>query len=185
MPANNINESLSNFIQKEGALYTESLLNFFTANGLDNFIGQDFDHIAIKARDTSQYELLVQMYQQMAEKIVYVEMNNRRIATVILVKPILFAPFGTTGYIELMEPRPEKAGKDFVGFEHAEIYVEDLTYIRTLIEGRGIEHEEYTNDFHSAIVCKINGAGQEIKFTDTPHTKIIEEEEVAGRLQVI
>src|SRR5690349_1913904 len=78
------------------------------------------DHLAIKCADPADYERTVQEWLSYADSLSYARLNNRRLASANLSEPILVGVNGQVTWVEIMEPRPEKVGKDPVGIDHME-----------------------------------------------------------------
>lgn len=184
MPEFATSADLLDYLVCEGRLYRESLQAFLISNKLEVYGTDPLDHIAIKAKDTVQYESLIELLLPVSLQGSFVSMDNRRIATVDLEKPLRI---GTSDVqcIEIMEPRPEKVGRDYVGFEHAEIYSSHIAKIEEYAKEKGISYEAYTNDSHHAIVFQINDKNQEIKFTDATHIDVLRIEKEHGKLQLL
>jgi predicted metalloenzyme YecM len=140
------------------------------------------DHVGIKAYDMADYEACLSVVKAVARDLYEIEMNNRRIAIAVLAEILDVAGKGIR-YIELMEPRPEKVGRDTVGLDHTEIYVPDFETTLRIVDSSGEMHEYYDNGHHKALVFKIGRNGEEIKISDTPIEKVIEDELLSGELK--
>jgi predicted metalloenzyme YecM len=172
-------------LQSEANTYTIDLENFLTANELIDLFAPPVDHLAVKLANTEEYESFIEYISIHASAINYIELNNRRIAYAHLIGEIQFGSLGATSYLEIMEPRPEKVGKDKVGFEHIEIINPNLDSIYQRVKAKNLQTEFYDNGFHKAVVLKIDDQGREIKFTDKPIKDVLMLEESQGRLKKI
>ncbi len=144
--------------------------------------GSIIDHVGIKAYDKADYESCLSAAMAASSDLYEIEMNNRRIAIIVLTQPLDIMGQGIR-YIELMEPRPEKVGNDTVGLDHTEVYVPDFESAVGLVDSSGEAHEYYDNGHHKALVFKIGKNGEEIKISDTPIQRGIEDELSSGELK--
>ena len=170
------------WIQEQVLLYVEGLLDYLRLNKLTPLAALGVDHGAIKVTDGDEYDRILPALQAMSASGQYVVMNERRLATLQLREPIKYGTFGESYYLEVMQPRPAKVGSDLVGFEHAEILVDNLDRCEREVQASGAVYERVDNGQHKAIVVRLNPSGQEIKFTDTPIALVLEREKEAGLL---
>jgi predicted metalloenzyme YecM len=160
-------------LQTSADEYTAALKRFLDTQGLTEYFIPPVDHLAVKATDAQDYMHYMELILPFSEEISYVPLNNRRLATAKLTNPISFGELGETVYLEIMEPRPEKVGKDFTGFEHIELLCKDFNAVESVLKAKNIPYEMCENPEHRALVLKINDLGQEIKFTDKSLGQIV------------
>lgn len=173
----------------EGLLKTEiqkyliTLFSFFRQNQLLDLLKGPVDHLAIKSANSQQFEIFLDSLKSFSESLSYVNLNNRRLATAILKNRYKFGDLGSSKILELMEPRPEKANRDFVGFEHIELRVSDskLKSIVTQLKKSNLLLEFQHNPAHDAAVVRINNSGQEVKFSNKNLQEIIHHELTSGK----
>ena len=156
---------------------------------LEFVLGFPVDHLALKAEDGRDYEELLRIFSRISTRVYETLINSRRISVAQL-KSFVGLRFGDTSLgstrlLEIMEPRPEKAGQDLVGFEHIELVVPQLEGVRQELMLRGSHFQEGGNDYHQTVVLKINDNGQEVKFTNRPLIAIIEEQIKRGETAVL
>ncbi len=91
----------------------------------------ELDHIAYRSTSASSYEILLNsLTQSFGDLIKEVYIRNRRIAIIILEKPITYKQYSIQ-YLELMEPTVGDTYKE--GLEHAEFVVKsDLNNFKIL-----------------------------------------------------
>lgn len=153
---------------------------FLNEHTLTSFATGPIDHVAVKLANTAEYEQFVATIKPESTQLSYTPLNGRRIATAVLRVAVQVGPLGATSLLEIMEPRPEKAGRDYVGLEHIEIVASDLALIRNALIERGLPYEDGENDFHKTVVVKVSPAGQEIKWSNRPLGVLIQHEFEAG-----
>lgn len=124
------------------------------------------DHIAVKCVDAADFDQTLKTFKDDAEHISYVEMGGRRLATVKLISSISVASLGDVSLVEVMEPRPEKVGRDIVGFEHMEFYYPDFDDVREVLKSRNHPFEMQGNAGHEWVNIVINSRGQEVKLNN-------------------
>jgi predicted metalloenzyme YecM len=174
-----------NWIGQEIENYVRELQAFVAEHDLPSTWFEVIDHGAFKFRDTSDFEDGIEDFRHMADEITSINMNNRRLATARLHMSIMIGKFGSVKWIELMEPRPEKAGNDFVGFEHVEFFYPNFTEIQDFLDSKGIPYQMETNTGHNWVNIVINGAGQELKLNDRTLGDMIGHELETGISNVI
>jgi len=167
---------------KELDIYLKSVSHFMYMNYLPESWFTKPDHIAIKAKDAAAYDAHVEFWKTKAvrNRICEIKLNGRRLGTVKLKEPMSVGPFGLISWLELMEPRPEKVGKDKVGIDHMEFYFPDFDEVLMILKDRVIKAKKEKNPSHSWISVELHD-GQELKINDWPLAKIIPEEIKAGK----
>lgn len=152
----------------EGSIesYLADLRSFMREHGVVDLLRGSVDHVAFKAADYAHYSAIVGGIVSKSRLSSFTRMDGRQIATIELVAPISLGELGETYFLEIMEPKPEKVGRDLVGFEHIEIYNPDFEGIMRALRESGVNFEDGGNDYHKTIVLKINEKGQEVKFTN-------------------
>jgi predicted metalloenzyme YecM len=143
------------------------------------------DHVAVKGGDAADFEALLGVFRPLAKQMTCIDMDGRRLATAWLKEPVAVGDFGTLEWIEIMEPRPEKVGKDVVGFEHMEFYFPDFEAIRAALDAKHVEYEMEQNPGHQWVNIVINAAGQELKLNNRTLGDVIAEELKSGTARII
>lgn len=138
------------------------------------------DHVAIKCADRSDFESTLETFEDEAEEMSAVDMDGRTLAAVRLASSIAVASLGDVKWVEVMEPRPEKVGKDLVGLEHMEFTFPDFAAVRDLLGERNIAYEVQSNPGHAWVNIVLNERGQELKLNNKPLSAVIEEELASG-----
>lgn len=166
-----------NLIQAEADKFLTELRGYIKALGLENLLAAPIDHLAIKLKDGDDYDRFVLEIEPDVDKLFYTIIGNRRLGGAVLKQQIHFGELGATDQVEIMEPKPGKAGKDFVGFEHIELLHKDLRLLAKQLKDQKIEFED-RRDSCGSLILRINDKGQEIKFRTQPlHEKALEEYE--------
>lgn len=167
--------------------YVRELENFIEAHNLPETWFAQPDHIAIKCADDMDYEDTMQEFKDDAEQMTEVRMHGRRLGTVKLISGVALGNFGDVRWIEVMEPRPEKIGKDIIGFDHTEFYVPGFKGILMTFNHRGIHYVMPTdNPEHKSINVIINKVtDHELKFTDRSLADIVTSELRDGKSQLL
>ena len=124
------------------------------------------DHCAIKARDSVEFEEWIAELLPFCTSASFAVLNNRRLATLELKMPVYFGVWGQTTVLEVMEPRPEKVGNDFTGFEHIELFHPSLNSVADTLEQKKVPFDHQENPGHKAVVLALSPEGHEVKFTD-------------------
>lgn len=171
-------------LQREVDIYFMSLRDFVRQHSLGSLIGP-VDHVAFKTASTSHYEKCIEQFQCFAPTGNYVEMSNRRLATLELDEHKLLSctELGQTRFLEVMEPKPDKANVGFSGLEHAEIFKQNLEAVKKELDHQGVIYSVSENPYHTTVVVKINQKGQEIKFTNRGLEKVIKEQSRKGEVK--
>jgi hypothetical protein len=136
----------------------------------------------VKLKGPDAYEDFLSEITLSANSIEYIKINDRRIATAILNYKIQVGTLGQTSYLEIMEPRPEKVGKDKVGVDHIEIVNEDIDTVEQELKQKKIEYSRTNNGHHEAIILIIDKLGHEIKITNKSIEQVLQEESQQGLL---
>lgn len=161
--------------------YVSSLKLFSTSTGLARLLTPPVDHFAVKLRDTKSFESYLNSIKPFCLELSYIKMNDRKIATARLTAPHLFENLGKCDILEIMEPRPEKSGKEPSKFDHIEVYNPNLAELEGRLGLLGIAYQPYQNPGHKALVLVINPQGQEIKFTDNHLLEIVKLQNKQGQ----
>jgi len=143
------------------------------------------DHLAFKGRDSAHYLELVHIFRPLAKRVSYIHLDNRRLATAELVKSVVAGDFGAVGWIEIMEPRPEKAGADVVGLEHMEFLYPDFEAVKAELSLKKVAYELQSNPNHQWINIVINSAMQEVKLSNKPLEAIVRQEIEQGEVIIL
>lgn len=165
--------------------YANQLEEFVDLYALPDEWFQRPDHVAIKCADARDYDATIKVLKSDAEYIGEVKMNGRRLASIKLIGCIGFRSFGKIYWVEVMEPRPEKIGKDIVGLEHAEFFYPDFEEVKEVLGSLDVSYEMQSNPNHQWINIGINKRGQELKLNDKPLAEITLEEARAGLMHFL
>lgn len=142
------------------------------------------DHVAIKSADAEGFKLLVEQLREAAEQISCIDMDGRRLATAKLKEPINVGTLGEVSWVEIMEPRPERVGKDFVGLEHMEFTYPDFDEVARYLDNQGCQYEFQKNPGHSWVNIPINGQDgryQELKINNRALGAVVQAEIEEGK----
>lgn len=114
--------------------FVDELVGFRDQHKLSELFSSRVDHLAIKMADSNDYERCVKDILSICSLMTEAQLNNRRIATAKLEKKVNLTgssqSLSSVEYLEIMEPRPEKVGKDLVGIDHCEIDIESFPQLR-------------------------------------------------------
>jgi predicted metalloenzyme YecM len=143
------------------------------------------DHVAVKCADRMDYEDTMLEFKPDAEQRSQIKMDGRYLGTVKLLSSIAVGNFGEVAWIEVMEPRPEKVGKDIMGFEHMEFLYPDFASIRTKLDDKNIPYEMQQNSGHRWVNIVINDMGQELKLNDRTLGAIVVDELEQGKSKLL
>ena len=143
------------------------------------------DHLAVKGADTKGFEELIAQFRPLSEQLSCIDMDGRRLATAKLKEDIPVGKFGLVSWLEIMEPRPEKVGKDVVGLEHMEFYYPDFAKAIKVLKDRGINYTMQENPGHAWINIVLNKQGQELKLNNQTLGYIVTKELATGESQLI
>lgn len=167
--------------------YEEEIVDF--AKTLEAFIDQHElplewfgvpDHLAIKCADGTDYDYRLEELMIDASAGSQVALDGRRLGALQLISPQPVGQLGSVGWLEIMEPRPEKVGDDVVGLEHVEFYYPDFAEIAELLDARGVAYTEQSNPGHTWINIVLNEAGQELKLNNRLLADVVAEELADG-----
>lgn len=173
-------------LQQSFASYIRGLEAFLCAAEISSdMYALPLDHVAIKLIDGNDYEQTMAIFRPLAQAGGVAHLNERRIATLELTQTFDFGSFGQTRWLEIMEPRPAKVGKDFVGFEHIELIIKDEAALKRRFAQHNLHPEICQNAHHTAYAFKINESGQEVKFTSNPLAQVVEDELRSGTAEAI
>ncbi len=156
--------------------YEQELISFVSRHELPGEWLAVPDHLAVKYANSDDYELGVKFWKRYAEQVSCIEMDGRRLATANLSGPMSVGAFGEVHYLEIMEPRPEKAGHDIVGLEHMEFYFPHFERVTPFLHKNNVDYTLQHNPSHRWVNIVINEAGQELKINDRPLADIVAEE---------
>ncbi|MDQ3239526.1 MAG: VOC family protein [bacterium] len=172
-------------LQLDANAYLDELTTFLSKNNLTDLVLPPVDHFAYKLQDAPSYEQYLEQIAFYATSVKYIKINERRIATIILKDSISFKHLGQTSCLEVMEPRPQKVGIDFVGLEHIEVLCTNQDELAKKLIQRNISYDLFKSPYHEAIVLKINTKGQEISFTNMPLNDVVALEGKSGKIITI
>lgn len=166
--------------EEEIGIYAKTLQDFISKYELPDTWFSRPDHLAIKCADALEYEYKLQELMIDAQSGSQIEMDQRRLATLHLISSVQVGELGSISWLELMEPRPEKVGKDVVGLEHMEFYYPYFDEITETLHRYKIPFTEESNPGHSWINIVLNEQGQELKLNNKLLADTVEEELEAG-----
>jgi predicted metalloenzyme YecM len=165
--------------------YLGALSKFATLHQLPDEWFKTADHIAIKAKDEDDFVRLVQTFKPHSLQMSGVYMDNRRLATAQLNGGLNVGRFGQIGWIEIMEPRPEKLGKDVVGVEHMEFLFPEFDSAKLVLDSKKIPYQMEKNPGHEWINIKINSGGQELKLNNRLLAEAVKDEISSGTAYIL
>jgi predicted metalloenzyme YecM len=139
------------------------------------------DHVAVKCADARHFETTAQAWLPRARQASYVELNGRRLASFELAEPIVVGELGSVMWLEVMEPRPERVGNDFVGLEHSEFLFPDFVAAEQVLRAKAVPYEPQSNPNHSWLNIALNAEGQELKLNNRLLAETVASEEREGR----
>ena len=174
-----------NIIGRQIDGYVRELEAFVSDHDLPRSWFEAIDHAAFKFSNAAEFEEAIENFRRMSDHISSIKLNNRRLATAKLHMSLMIGKFGAVKWVELMEPRPEKAGNDFVGFEHVEFYYPNFNEIQDVLDSKGILYEMQSNPGHNWVNIVINSDGQELKLNDRTLADIVTDELQNGQSAVI
>lgn len=139
------------------------------------------DHIAFKAANTSHFDALIKQIRKGSlgpgvDEIVRTNMDGRRIDVAFLAGPLVVGDLWEVNLVEIMEPRPEKAGKDKVGLDHMEFFHLSLGLIEKHFLDRGVIPNFEPKPYHNTLCVQFGTSNRELKFTDNPLREVIKAE---------
>lgn len=165
--------------------YGEELREFVDDHALPEEWFARPDHIAYKCSDDAHYDEVLRQAMDDAESLSFVTMDNRRLASAKLEKPVYIESFGTVEWLEVMEPRPERIGNDVVGLEHMEFYWSDFESAEEVLRDRGITFSLEGNPGQQWLSLVINDYGQEVKLSNETLAAIVQQDIEDGTAEVI
>jgi len=167
--------------------YAKELENFVSVHNLPEAWFAQPDHVAIKCADGMDYEDTMEEFKDEAEQRTWVKMHGRRLGSVKLISSLALGNFGDVSWVEVMEPRPEKVGKDVVGFDHAEFHYPHFKPIIMTFNLRKIKYSiPDDNPEHGAVVVVINeDTGHELKLNDKTLADIVAHELKEGKATIL
>lgn len=169
--------------KSELAVYVEAIEAFRLEHGLPSEWFARPDHVAIKCADSIDYDSMVGEWLPSAAHCYYVRLNNRRLGTAKLLKPIAIGDLGVVEWIEIMEPRPEKVGIDPVGIDHMEFDFADFTAAEEILNAKGVPYERQKNRNHEWL--SVMAHGHEFKLSSKSLDHIIAAELASGAATVL
>jgi hypothetical protein len=171
--------------QEQTDAYAESLADFIAKHELPAEWFEVPDHVAVKGADKSGFKEMLELLRPLANRMTIIDIDNRQLATAEMKFPLAVGLFGKVSWVEIMEPRPEKAGKDVVGFEHMEFYCPDFKAVRAVLDEKRIHYEMQQNPGHKWVNIVINEHGQELKLNNILLADVVTEELKSGKSRVI
>ena len=146
--------------------YGEELRDFVDEYGLPEEWFAEPDHVAYKCRNAEHFDQVMRFVADDADNVSVAELDDRRLASAELNSPVYVESFGSVGWLEVMQPRPENEGSDTVGLDHMEFYWPDFEGAEEILADRGISYSLQGNSGHHSLTIVINDGGQELKLND-------------------
>lgn len=174
---------MSQTFEQQVADYAAALHAFRAEYGLPGEWFAEPDHIAVKCADATDFDKTLAEWLPKAESLSYIHLNGRRLATAKLLGPIAVGEEGEVGWLEIMEPRPEKAGQDVVGVDHMEFMFADFDAVKALLAERGVSFTPQENPSHRWV--SIDANGHELKLNDLPLAAVVPEEIAEGKAVIL
>ena len=140
------------------------------------------DHFALKCADATDFEATMKEWEPLSQEMGFVELNGRKLGSAKLNSPIPIGRFGEVKWLEFMEPRPEKVGKDTVGVDHAEFFFPDFKSVTNVLKQRGVVHELQQNPSHEWVTIIIGNNGEELKLNNGTLADVVIAEREQGLL---
>lgn len=171
-------------LQQEADCYSRTLNDFIAKYNLTFFrtMQKGIDHLAIKAWDSCQYEEWTKQAEKISKWIGQTPLDGRRLALARLKKAILFEGLGGTMFVEIMEPKPNRAGLG--GFEHIELFCSMLDGIPPTLLAHGVNPMKEGNPYHKTVVIAINDQ-YELKCTNRRVRAIMDSQLKSGEAKRI
>jgi len=178
---------------REAQEYRPKVERFIKLNKLPRHWFLEQDHVAFKAYNPQDYEVLVKQFKPASEQISEVHMDGRQIAVAKLLDwlgiDMTLSFSGEPHFLDLVElmlARPEDQSDEPVKLDHEEIYFErGIIPIRTVLRRKGLNPLDQENDAHSWVSVIMNDEGDELKFTDRRLEDINAEDLKTGRAKII
>lgn len=184
-----------NGLTHEIANYASDLKRFIEDARLPEawFANPNPDHLAVKAANATHFERLVETLKanELADvqKIACTVLDGRRIATAFLASEMLVGQDWEIGCLEVIEPRPERVGKDVVGVDHMEFDPrQKLSDVAQNLQSiHGIIPERQPKSGHNTLSVKFDAkkGKREFKFTDKRLAVVVSEELRSGEATII
>jgi hypothetical protein len=157
-------------LQQQADKYALKAQRLLASQNLPPLWRGELDHVAWKASNSDNYESIIEAIKADSIKIVEVDLDQRRIAVATLTGPIALRDFGSTSSLEIIEPKPGRAGKDYAGLQHAEFQAPSLVsvwgWLNLEQNRRKIMPPKFERNIHHEWVSLPMRGGQEIKFTN-------------------
>lgn len=160
--------------------YGEALRDFVDQYSLPEEWFVRPDHIAFKCRNADHFDEVLMQATDDADQLSFVAVDGRRLASAHLEQPMYVESFGSVEWLEIMQPRPERQGKDLVGLEHMEFYWPDFESAEEVLRDRGVSFELQHNDKQQWMSIIIDGFGHELKLCNRTLGDIVSEELANG-----
>lgn len=160
--------------------YGESLRDFVDQYGLPEEWFAEPDHIAFKCRNAEHFDEVLMQATDDSDQLSFVAKDGRRLASAHLEQPVYVESFGSVEWLEIMQPRPEKQGRDLVGLEHMEFYWPDFESAEEVLRDRGITFEMQHNESLQWMNIIINEFGHELKLCNRKLADIVGEDLANG-----
>jgi hypothetical protein len=180
-------------LRVESHMYCAALDRYLDDKQLPaSWFDQGFDHIAIKAYNTSDYKELVSHYKGFSELISEADLDERHIATAQLIGSYglsltlisVESPSLVTS-LEIMLARPDDQSDESPHFDHAEVFVPRGLYpVRKVLDAKGLDYLDEQNKSHEW-VSLVFGDENEVKFTDTRLRDIVADNLHKGTARII
>ena len=138
------------------------------------------DHIAFKFAGAADFEEGMNSIAVDTDSLSYIKLDDRRLASARLLAPVAFGSFGEIWWVELMEPRPEKVGKDVVGPDHIEFYYPNFEEVAQKLGAEGIRYDYQENPNHAWLSFWLQPSEFEIKLNNGTMAKMVAREEADG-----
>lgn len=172
-------------IIKEVDEYGKRLVIFLNAARFPRELLTEPDHAAIKVADASDFDTKLHALKPFAEQVAFTEMDWRFLAAAQLLVPLSLMPHRYVDWIEILEPKPEEVGKDFVGLKYGEFYFGNFGLAERKLRSRKITFDHRSDDSHRWLSIVINEHGQELRLTDTKLVETVSEELESGTARLI
>lgn len=174
---------MSQSFEQQVADYAAALHSFRAGHDLPAEWFAEPDHIAVKCAGAEDFDAALEQWLPRAESLSYIWLNGRRLATAQLLGPLAVGEEGEVSWLEIMEPKPEKAGKDVVGVDHMEFMFADFAAVTALLRERDVVFEHQENPSHRWV--SIDMYGHELKLNDLPLAAVVPKEIAEGTATII
>ena len=158
--------------------YANLLAQFIADNKLPYVWFNVPDHLAIKCASGQEYEDEIEGWRSKTTQgmISQITMDGRRLGTAELKTAIKVGNLGEVTWLEIMQPRPEKEGKDYVGLEHMEFCYPDFAEVTRHVEAHGVDYKMEENSGHAWVNIVLNKSGQELKINNRTLADVVPQE---------